>query len=46
MAIDLKLTPEEKQRMNNFVKPTPRGVPMLNEKIGEKSPRTLPIRGR
>ena len=46
MAIDLKLTAEEKQRMNGFVKPTPQSKPMFNEKIGDKSPRTLPIRGQ
>jgi len=46
MAIDLKLTSEEKKQINKFAKPqTP--VKLLNpkEKIKESSEKTLPIRG-
>ena len=46
MAIDLKLTAEQKKSINSFVKP--QAQPKLvnpKEKIGEKSERTLPIRG-
>ena len=47
MAIDLKLTSEQKKQMQAFVKPTPQGKPMNpKETIGDKSERTLPIRGR
>ena len=47
MAIDLKLTSEQKKQMQAFVKPTPQGK-LVNpkENIGQKSERTLPIRGR
>ena len=47
MAIDLKLTGEQKKQMQSFVKPTPQGK-LINpqEKIGDKSQRTLPIRGK
>jgi hypothetical protein len=47
MAIDLKLTSEQKKQMQSFVKPTPQGkVINPKEKLGESSGRTLPIRGR
>jgi len=47
MTIDLKLTGEQKKQMQAFVKPTPQGKLMNpKEKVGEKSERTLPIRGR
>jgi hypothetical protein len=46
MAIDLKLTSEQKKQMSSFVKPTPQGKLMNpKEKLGEKSAKTLPIRG-
>jgi len=47
MAVDLKLTAEEKKQMSSFVKPTPQGK-LINpqEKLGDKSPKTLPIRGQ
>lgn len=47
MAIDLKLTGEQRKQMQSFVKPTPQGK-LINpkEKIGEKSQKTLPIRGQ
>jgi hypothetical protein len=47
MAIDLKLTSEQKKQMSSFVKPTPQGK-LINpqEKLGEKSQKTLPIRGQ
>jgi len=46
MAIDLKLTGEQKKQMSSFVKP--QAQPKLinpKEKIGDKSQKTLPIRG-
>ena len=47
MAIDLKLTGDDKKAMKAFVKPTPQGK-LINpkENIGDKSERTLPIRGK
>jgi hypothetical protein len=47
MAIDLKLTGEQKKQMEKFVKPTPQGKLVdPKEKLGNTSGRTLPIRGR
>jgi len=47
MALDLKLTQEQQKQMTGFMKPRQETKPMNSkEKIGDKSPRTLPIRGR
>jgi hypothetical protein len=46
MAIDLKLTAEQKKSINSFARPqTQPKLVNPKEKIADKSQRTLPIRG-